>query len=88
MALRYDPNSFEKVPISERRRFIRKCEWLSANRQRLTHTLLRYDLNTLLKWEFGVYRILYTYDSDSDDLIIRLIAHRRDVYKLATGLDD
>ena len=54
----------------------------------MTHTLLRYDLNTLLKWEFGVYRILYTYDSYSDDLIIRLIAHRRDVYKLATGLDD
>jgi len=54
----------------------------------LTHTWLRYDLNTRLKWEFGVYRILYTYDSDSDDLIIRLIAHRRDVYKLATGLDD
>lgn len=88
MALRYDASAFEYVPTSENRRFIRKCEWLWANRQILTHTSLRHDLNPLLKWEVGHYRIIYTYDDESDDLVILLIAHRRDVYRRAANLDD
>ena len=87
MALRYDPNAFDEVPVSEHSRFIRKCEWLWTNRHILTHSSLRYDLSAFLKWEVGHYRILYTYQNESDDFVIRLIAHRRDVYKRAAGLD-
>lgn len=87
MALRYDPSAFEHAPVSEHRRLIRKCEWLWTNRLVLTHHPLRNDLNPFLKWEVGHYRIIYTYDNESDDLVIRLIAHRREVYKIASGLD-
>lgn len=88
MALRYDPNALDDVPVSEQRRFVRKCEWIWTNRAVLTHAFLRHDLNPFFKWEVGNYRIIYTYDDDSDDLVIRLIAHRRYVYKRAAALDD
>lgn len=87
MALIYDPDAFEDVPSSEYRRFTRKCEWLWTNRHILTHTFLRHDLNPFFKWEVGNYRIIYTYHDESDDLVIRLVALRRDVYKKAASLD-
>ena len=87
MPLRYAPNSFENVPSSEYRRLIRKCEWLWTNRLILTHTPLRHDLNPVLKWPVGNYRIIYTYHEDADDMVMRLVAHRRDVYKQAADLD-
>ena len=87
MALRYDPSAFEYAPVSEHRRFILKCDWLWTNRQILPHRLLRNDLNPFLKWEVGHYRIIYTYDSESDELVIRLIAHRREVYRIASRLE-
>ena len=88
MALRYDPSAFDDVPVSERSRLIRKCEWLWTNRHLLTHSSLRYDLNPFLKWEVGNYRIIYTYDDESDDIVIRLVGHRRDIYKRAADLDN
>ncbi len=53
----------------------------------LTHTSLRHDLNHFFKRQVGDYRIIYTYDTEADDMVIRLIAHRRDVYKKAANLD-
>ena len=87
MGFRYQADSFKSVPSSEHRRLILKCEWLWTNRHILTHTYLRNDLNPFCKWEVGSYRIIYTYDDESDNLVIYLVAHRRDVYKKATGLD-
>ena len=88
MALRYEPSALDGVPTSEQRRIIRKCEWLWAHRKILAHTTLRHVLNPFLKWQVGHYRIIYIYDDESDDLVIRLVAHRRDVYMRAAGLDD
>ena len=87
MGLLYQADAFESMPSSQHRRLIRKCEWLWTNRQILTHSYLRHDLNPFFKWEVGDYRIIYTYDDEPDDLVIYLVAHRRDVYKRATSLD-
>ena len=87
MALRYDPDAFEHVPPSEYQKLTRKCEWLWTNRQTLSHTALRHDLNPFLRRPVGAYRIIYTYDNDQDEMVIRLIAHRNVVYKRASRLD-
>ena len=87
MSFRYATDSFESVPSSESRRLLRKCDWLWANRHLLTHTALRHDLNPLLKWAVGSYRIIYTYDEDADDMVVHLVAHRRDVYKQASNIE-
>ena len=86
MSLLYDPDAFGGVPTTEYRRMVDKCEWLWKNRRILRHTPLRHDLNPLLKWVVGHYRIIYTFDDGEDALVIRLIAHRRNVYDRAAHL--
>ena len=86
MSLLYDDEAFDSVPKQELRRLIRKIEWLWQNRAIVTHVQLRQDLNPFCKWRVGDYRILYTFDSEADEMVIRLVAHRRDVYDDAAGI--
>ncbi len=86
MALRFDPDALGGIPKNEAKRLLDKCEWLWANRKVLSHTLLRDDLNPFLKWRVGDYRIIYIYDSASDDMVVHLIGHRRDIYQRASRL--
>lgn len=84
MALQFDPDALKQIPKSEAKRLVDKCEWLWANRRVVAHTLLREDLNPFLKWRVGDYRIVYSYDSESDEMYVHLVGHRRDIYKRAT----
>ena len=87
MALQYDDEAFATIPRSEQGRLVLKTEWLWANRHTVTHILLREDLNPLLKWRVGDYRIIYSYDAATDEMIIHLVAHRKEVYKIAADID-
>ena len=87
MALLYAPDAFDSVPQSERRRLVRKAEWLWNNRKVISHSLLRHDLNPFMRWRVDVYRIIYTYDEETDEMVIHLGAHRDDVYERAAKLN-
>ena len=86
MSLLYDEEAFDSVPKQEHRRLVRKIEWLWQNRTILTHVQMRQDLNPFYKWRVGDYRILYTFDSEADEMVIRLVAHRSEIYDDAAGL--
>ncbi len=86
MPLRFDTDAFAGVPKHEAARLLKKAEYIWDNRKVLNHTLLRHDLNPFLRWHVGDYRLIYTYDTDSDEMIVRLAGHRRDIYQQATTL--
>ncbi len=63
-----------------------KAEWIWKHRTEVPHTALREDLNPYLCWRVGDYRLIYTYDKEPDEMIVRLGGHRRDIYKKAPKL--
>jgi mRNA interferase RelE/StbE len=83
MALSFDPDAFDVIPKSEQKRLLAKCEWLWSNRRVVTHIPLREDLNPLCGWRVGDYRIIYSYEPETDEMVIRLVGHRRDIYERA-----
>ena len=81
MALLFDQDAFSFVPRQDAERIMKKIDWLWLNREYVTHKLLCENLNDFYKWRLGKYRILYTYDNESDDMTIHLIGTRDTIYK-------
>ena len=81
MGLRFSPDAFEDVPENDRERLFNKVEWLWANRQLIAHWPLSENLSGYLKRRIGKYRIIYTYDTDRDDMVICLVGPRDTIYR-------
>jgi len=81
MALFYDPEALTSVPRQDVERITKKIDWLWLNREYVTHEPLGENLSGFCKHRLGKYRILYTYDNNSDDMVIRLIGLRDTIYK-------
>jgi len=79
--LRFDPDAFSGVPQSDAQRILKKIEWVWENRTIIVHHPLRHDLSGFFKRVLGKYRIVYTYDDKSDDMVIRLVSTRDTIYK-------
>jgi len=83
MALLFDPEAFSSIPHSDADRILKKIDWLWLNREYVTHEPLGENLRGFYKRRLGKYRILYTYDNDSDDMIVHLVGLRDTIYKHA-----
>jgi len=83
MALLFDKDALSDIPRQDAQRLVEKTEWLWANRRAVTHHPLSANLATFYKRRVGKYRIIYTYDDNSDDLVIRLAGTRDEIYKEA-----
>ena len=81
MALLFDPDAFPSIPRQDTEHIMKKIEWLWLNREYVTHKPLRENLSGFYKRRLGSYRILYSYDNNSDDMIIRLVGLRDTIYK-------
>ena len=81
MGLLFDPDAFKGIPRHDISRLMRKINWLWANRRSVTHFPLSEDLSGFYKRRVGKYRILYSYDNDSDDMTIHLVGQRDTIYK-------
>jgi mRNA-degrading endonuclease RelE of RelBE toxin-antitoxin system len=57
-----------------------KIEWLWTNRRSVKHFPLSGNLSRFSKRRVGKYRIIYTYEPNSDDMVIRLVGLRDDIY--------
>ena len=86
MPLRYDPDALDGLPSNQLGRARTKIEWLWANRAAVNHEQLRHDLNPFYKRRAGDLRIIYTYDEESDEMVIWLVGLRDDIYERAEGL--
>lgn len=83
MALLFDPDALSSVPRKDVERIMKKIDWLWLHREYITHESLSENLSGFYKRRLGKYRILYTYDDDSDDMVIRLAGLRDTIYKNA-----
>lgn len=82
MPLRFVPDALAAgIPPDDARRLFEKIAWLWTHRKETQHTALKANLTGFLKRRLGDYRIIYTYDSEADDLAIRLIDRRENIYK-------
>ena len=81
MALLFDEDALSDVPAQDIRRVIEKAQWLWTNRQAVTHHPLSQNLSRFYKRRVGNYRVIYTYDTGADELVIRLVGTRDDIYK-------
>jgi mRNA interferase RelE/StbE len=83
MSLLYDPDALVSIPHNDIDRVMKKIDWLWLNREFVTHESLSENLSEFYKRRLGKYRIIYTYDNDSDDMVIRLAGLRDTIYKEA-----
>jgi len=81
--LYFDPDAFSGLGKSESKRLLKKIEWLWDNRRIVIHHPLRHDLSGFFKRVVGKYRVVYSYDDDSDDMVIRLVGTCDTIYQVA-----
>ena len=85
MPLRFEQDAFEGVPQADTQRLLTKIEWLWNNRRAVTHHPLAHELSGMFKRRVGKYRILYTYDANPDEMVIRIVGTRDSIYSKATS---
>lgn len=81
--LYFDPDAFSGVGKSEGERILKKIEWLWDNRRIVIHHPLRHDLSGFFKRVVGKYRVVYSYDDNSDNMVIYLVGTRDTIYQAA-----
>ena len=80
MPLLFQTDALKPVPRNDLRRIKRKIDWLWDNREAVIHEALSGDLVGYYKYRVGRYRILYNYDPDADDMVIRRVDGRDRIY--------
>lgn len=71
------------LPPQDIERVLDKAEWLWKHRAEILHHPLEGNLSGFYKRRLGKYRIIYTYNENPDDLVIRLVGTRESIYQEA-----
>ena len=78
--LQFAPDAFSGIPRLEREQLLDKVQWIWVNRRMIDHHPLRHDLTGLYKRQKGKYRIIYSYDDGSDEMVVLLAGTRDTIY--------
>jgi mRNA interferase RelE/StbE len=73
-------NDLEKLDKPVAQRILKKIDWLSINFEIITPEPLSGQFRGTYKLRIGDWRVVYTIEDQT--LVIQLIGHRRDIYKL------
>ena len=82
MSLLFHPNALKGLPKSDAGRIKAKIEWLWSNRSTIDHAPLTGNLAGFYKRRVAGYRIIYTFDRASDDMVVHKVGLRDAIYKL------
>jgi len=77
----FGPDALTGLSEAECNRIKQKVSWLWDNRKEIIHHPLRHDFSGLYKRVLGKYRILYSYDEDTDKMVVHLAGTRDSIYK-------
>ena len=69
----------DDIDFSIAGKIVAKVSWLSENYEHIVPELLHYDLKGIYKLRVGDYRILYQISGKT--IIIKMIDHRKHIYK-------
>jgi len=67
-------------PIAQR--ILKKLRWLAENFQAIPPEPLTGQWQGMLKLRVGDYRVIYTLKTERQMIIVHLVRHRREVYKI------
>lgn len=62
-------------------RVLKKLRWMAENFEAIKHEALTGEWEDVFKLRVGDYRVLYTFDSAQQRIVVHFIRHRREVYK-------
>ncbi len=82
--VRFLPEAAEELASLDKstaERILRKIKWLAENFTDLTPEPLGGELKGLFKLRVGSYRVLYSFDRETQVIYVHLIGHRREIYK-------
>ncbi|MCK4391508.1 type II toxin-antitoxin system RelE/ParE family toxin [Candidatus Bipolaricaulota bacterium] len=64
-------------------RVLKKLKWLAENFEDLTPETLSGELKGLFKLRVGSYRVIYSFNREERVIIVHLMSHRSDIYKMS-----
>ena len=67
------------------RRAIDKMQWLADNIETIRVETLTGSWQGVFKLRVGVYRVIYTREAQTRQIVVHFIRHRREVYKRPRG---
>ncbi len=74
------------IPSKDVKRILDKADWIWKHRTEIVHHPLEGNLGDFYKRRIGGYRIIYTYDGNPDELVVRLVGPRSSIYREASKL--
>ncbi len=72
---------FESLDAEIAARVLKKVRWLAENLDSIKSESLSGPFSNLFKLRIGDYRVIYQADREKKLLIVRLLGHRREIYK-------
>jgi len=75
-------NDLKALDVTIAQRIIDKIRWLVEYCESILHEPLRGSLGDYFKLRVGDYRVLYAYDRKQEHIIVHIIDHRRQVYRV------
>ena len=79
--LLFHPDALSDLPSQDAKRLRQKIDWLWENRSAIHHFPLSANLSGFFKRRLGSYRIIYTWEDNPDDMVIRRVGTRDDIYR-------
>lgn len=62
-------------------RVLKKLHWLAENFDNVTPEALTAHWQGVYKLRIGDYRVLYTFNKGSQEILVHFVRHRREVYQ-------
>jgi mRNA interferase RelE/StbE len=70
----------EALTSTVQERILGKIRWLGENFEGINPQALSANLNGLFKLRVGDYRVIYSFDRETQYITIHKVGHRRDIY--------
>jgi mRNA interferase RelE/StbE len=70
----------ESLTSTIQERILRKIRWLCESFDEISPQPLSANLSGLFKLRIGDYRVIYSFDNETQYITVHKVGHRRDIY--------